>query len=147
MLVAALAVLGAAGTAAAAGTGMVGGAGLVGSGTPTGIVDPSAKAVFSRTLRMGCHGNDVTTLQTWLSDVGYAVPVTGRFDAVTKLAVKASSWSAPGARQRTVGNRTSATLLAAVQNDQDDRRARLHGRAHRAGVPAQAPVARAAAKD
>ena len=117
MLVAALAVLGAAGTAAAAGTGMVGGAGLVGSGNPTGIVDPEAKAVFSRTLRMGCHGNDVTTLQTWLSDVGYAVPVTGSFDAVTKLAVKRFQLArhlAPASG--TVGNRTSATLLAAVQN-------------------------------
>ena len=117
MLVAALAVLGAAGTAAAAGTGMVGGAGLVGSGNPTGIVDPEAKAVFSRTLRMGCRGNDVTTLQTWLSDVGYAVPVTGRFDAVTKLAVKRFQLArhlAPASG--TVGNRTSATLLAAVQN-------------------------------
>ena len=117
MLVAALAVLGAAGTAAAASTGMVGGAGLVGSGNPTGIVDPGAKAVFGRTLRMGCHGNDVTTLQTWLSDVGYAVPVTGRFDAVTKLAVKRFQVArrlAPASG--TVGNRTSATLLAAVQN-------------------------------
>ena len=117
MLVAALAVLGAAGTAAAASTGMVGGAGLVGSGNPTGIVDPGAKAVFGRTLRMGCHGNDVTTLQTWLSDVGYAVPVTGRFDAVTKLAVKRFQLArrlAPASG--TVGNRTSATLLAAVQN-------------------------------
>jgi peptidoglycan hydrolase-like protein with peptidoglycan-binding domain len=117
MLVAALAVLGAAGTAAAASTGMVGGAGLVGSGNPTGIVDPGAKAVFGRTLRMGCHGNDVTTLQTWLSDVGYAVPVTSRFDAVTKLAVKRFQLArrlAPASG--TVGNRTSATLLAAVQN-------------------------------
>ena len=117
MLVAALAVLGAAGTAAAAGTGMVGGAGLVGSGNPTGIVNPEAKAVFSRTLRMGCHGNDVTTLQTWLSDVGDAVPVTGSFDAVTKLAVKRFQLArhlAPASG--TVGNRTSATLLAAVQN-------------------------------
>ena len=117
MLVAALAVLGAAGTAAAAGTGMVGGAGLVGSGNPTGIVDPGARAVFSRTLRMGCHGNDVTTLQTWLSDVGYAVPVTGRFDTVTKLAVKRFQLArhlAPASG--TVGNRTSSTLLAAVQN-------------------------------
>jgi peptidoglycan hydrolase-like protein with peptidoglycan-binding domain len=117
MLVAALAVLGAAGTAAAAGTGMVGGAGLVGSGNPTGIVAPAAKAVFGRTLRMGCHGNDVTTLQTWLSDVGYAVPVTGGFDAVTKLAVKRFQLArnlAPASG--TVGNRTSATLLAAVQN-------------------------------
>jgi peptidoglycan hydrolase-like protein with peptidoglycan-binding domain len=117
MLVAALAVLGAAGTAAAAGPGVVGGVGLVGSANPTGIVDPGAKAVFSRTLRLGCHGNDVTTLQTWLSDVGYSIPVTGRFDAVTKLAVKRFQVArslAPASG--TVGNHTSAALLSAVQN-------------------------------
>jgi peptidoglycan hydrolase-like protein with peptidoglycan-binding domain len=116
MLVAALAVLGAAGTAAAAGSGGVGGVGLVGASNPTGIVDPDAKAVFARTLRMGCHGNDVTTLQTWLSDVGYVVPVTGHFDPVTKLAVKRFQlakklYPASG----TVGNRTSTALLTAVQ--------------------------------
>ena len=115
-LVAALAVLGAAGTAAAAGSGGVGGVGLVGSANPTGIVDPAAKAVFARTLRMGSRGNDVTTLQTWLSEVGYAVPVTGRFDSVTKQAVKRFQqakklYPASG----TVGDRTSTALLAAVQ--------------------------------
>jgi peptidoglycan hydrolase-like protein with peptidoglycan-binding domain len=116
LLVAALAVLGAAGTAAAASSGGVGGVGLVGSTNPTGIVDPDAKAVFARTLRMGCHGNDVTTLQTWLSDVGYVVPVTGRFDAVTRQAVKRFQvakklYPASG----TVGNRTSSALLSMVQ--------------------------------
>jgi peptidoglycan hydrolase-like protein with peptidoglycan-binding domain len=116
LLVAALAVLGAAGTAAAASSGGVGGVGLVGSTNPTGIVDADAKAVFARTLRMGCHGNDVTTLQTWLSDVGYVVPVTGRFDAVTRQAVKRFQvakklYPASG----TVGNRTSSALLSMVQ--------------------------------
>jgi peptidoglycan hydrolase-like protein with peptidoglycan-binding domain len=116
MLVAALAVLGAAGTAAAAGSGGAGGVGLVGSTNPTGIVDPDAKAVFARTLRVGCHGNDVTTLQTWLSDVGYVVPVTGRYDTVTKQAVKRFQFAkklypASG----TVGNRTASALLTAVQ--------------------------------
>jgi murein DD-endopeptidase MepM/ murein hydrolase activator NlpD len=116
MLVAALAVLGAAGTAAAASSGGVGGVGLVGSSNPTGIVDPSAKAIFARTLRVGCRGNDVTTLQTWLSDVGYVVPVTGHFDTVTKQAVKRFQvakqlFPASGA----VGNRTSSALLTAVQ--------------------------------
>ncbi len=118
LLVAALAVLGAASTAAAASSGGAGagGVGLVGSSNPTGIVDPDAKAVFSRTLRMGDHGNDVTTLQTWLSEVGYVVPVTGRFDAVTKQAVtrfQQARHLAPASG--TVGNRTSAALLAAVQ--------------------------------
>ncbi|MGH2892370.1 MAG: peptidoglycan-binding protein [Solirubrobacteraceae bacterium] len=116
MLVAALAVLGAAGTAAAAGSGGVGGVGLVGSTNPAGIVDPDAKAVFVRTLRVGCRGNDVTTLQTWLSEVGYIVPVTGHYNRVTKQAVKRFQlakrlYPASG----TVGNRTSAALLAAVQ--------------------------------
>ena len=116
LLVAALAVLGAASTAAAAGSGGVGGVGLVGSTNPNGIVDPGAKAVFSRTLRVGCRGNDVTTLQTWLSEVGYVVPVTGRFDTVTKQAVKRFQvakklYPASG----TVGNRTSSALLSAVQ--------------------------------
>ena len=105
-----------AGTAAAAGSGGVGGVGLVGAANPPGIVDPEAQAVFSRTLRVGCHGNDVTTLQTWLSEVGFVVPVTGRFDAVTKQAVKRFQvakklYPASG----TVGNRTSAALLSEVQ--------------------------------
>jgi peptidoglycan hydrolase-like protein with peptidoglycan-binding domain len=94
----------------------VGGVGLVGAANPTGIVNPGAGAVFARTLRVGCHGNDVTTLQTWLSDVGYVVPVTGRYDTVTKQAVKRFQLSkrlypASG----TVGNRTSSALLAVVQ--------------------------------
>lgn len=115
-LVAALAVLGAAGTAAAAGSGGMGGVGLVGTTNPTGIVDPDATAVFARTLRVGSKGNDVTTLQTWLSEVGYVVPVTGRFDTVTKQAVKRFQkakklYPASG----TVGNRTSSALLTAVQ--------------------------------
>jgi peptidoglycan hydrolase-like protein with peptidoglycan-binding domain len=116
LLVVALAVLGAASTAAAASSGGVGGVGLVRASNPTGIVDPDAKAVFGRTLRMGCHGNDVSTLQNWLSDVGFVVPVTGHFDAVTKQAVKrfqAANDLNPASG--TVGNRTSAALLAAVR--------------------------------
>ncbi|MGH2895754.1 MAG: peptidoglycan-binding protein [Solirubrobacteraceae bacterium] len=117
MLVAALAVLGAAGTAAAASSGGVGGVGLVGSANPTGIVDPEAKAVFARTLRVGDRGNDVATLQTWLATVGYLVPVTGHFDTVTKRAVKRfqqakSLYPASG----TVGDRTSTALLTAVRS-------------------------------
>ena len=116
MLVAALAVLGAAGTAAAASSGGAGGVGLVGSSNPTGIVDPDAKAVFARTLRLGDRGTDVTTLQTWLSTVGYVVPVTGRFDTGTKQAVKRFQ-QAKGLfpASGTVGNRTSSALLGAVQ--------------------------------
>jgi peptidoglycan hydrolase-like protein with peptidoglycan-binding domain len=126
VLVAAMAMFGAAGTAVAAGAGGAGGTGsaaagaggvgLVGSSNPTGIIDPDAKAVFGRTLRVGDHGNDVTTLQTWLSDVGYVVPITGRFDAVTKQAVKRFQQAKRlSPASGTVGNRTSAALLAAMQ--------------------------------
>jgi peptidoglycan hydrolase-like protein with peptidoglycan-binding domain len=116
LLVAALAVLGAASTAAAASSGGVGGVGLVRASNPTGIVDPDAKAVFARTLRMGCHGNDVSTLQTWLSDVGFVVPVTGHFDGVTKQAVKRFQVANNlNPASGTVGNRTSAALLAVVR--------------------------------
>jgi peptidoglycan hydrolase-like protein with peptidoglycan-binding domain len=116
LLVAALAVLGAASTAAAASSGGVGGAGLVRASNPTGIVDPDAKAVFARTLRMGCHGNDVSTLQTWLSDVGFVVPVTGHFDGVTKQAVKRFQVANNlNPASGTVGNRTSAALLGVVR--------------------------------
>jgi len=121
---AALSYLGVAGVASASagagspgGAGGAGGAGLVSATTPTGIVDPDAKAVFSRTLRVGDRGVDVTTLQTWLSDVSYVIPVTGSFDVVTKLAVtkfQVANHLAPASG--TVGDRTAAALFAAVQS-------------------------------
>ncbi len=71
---------------------------------------------FSRTLRKGERGQDVKTLQTWLSEVGDAVPETGYFGPMTKRAVRrfqlAYSLSpASGA----VGRRTAAALFAAVR--------------------------------
>jgi murein DD-endopeptidase MepM/ murein hydrolase activator NlpD len=111
-----LVVLGVTGVAAAATTG-AGGAGLVSAAAPKGIVDPDAKAVFSRTLRVGDHGVDVSTLQTWLSEVGYVIPVTGSFDVVTKVAVtrfQVAKRLTPASG--TVGSRTAATLFTAVQS-------------------------------
>lgn len=92
-----------------------GGAGLVAPTAPSGIVTPTGKAVFSRTLRKGQHGADVRTLQSWLSDVGLTVPSTGYFGVMTKSAVRSFQRSkhlkpASGA----VGNLTASTLLAAV---------------------------------
>jgi murein DD-endopeptidase MepM/ murein hydrolase activator NlpD len=101
------------GTPAVSGGG--GGAGLVSASTPTGIVDPSAATVFTRPLRRGDRGVDVSTLQGWLSDVGFMTPVTGRFDTVTKVAVtkfQLAKHLAPASG--TVGNRTAAALQAAV---------------------------------
>jgi peptidoglycan hydrolase-like protein with peptidoglycan-binding domain len=114
LLVAALALLVFAAPAAASS----GGAGLVTQAPAHGIVrDQSSTQVFSRTLRKGDSGNDVKTLQTWLSDVGYSVPVTGYFGSMTQQAAKRFQVAndlhpATG----TVGRRTAATLLSLVHH-------------------------------
>jgi peptidoglycan hydrolase-like protein with peptidoglycan-binding domain len=113
-VLAALALLAFASGAWAAGGGG-GGAGIVTPAAPTGIVTPGGRTVFSRTLRTGQHGSDVQTLQTWLSEVGYSVPATGYFGTMTKQAVRRFQEAkrlVPASG--TVGNRTAATLLAAV---------------------------------
>jgi peptidoglycan hydrolase-like protein with peptidoglycan-binding domain len=94
-----------------------GGAGLVSKASPNGLVRAKSSSVFTRTLRKGDHGNDVATLQTWLSDVGYYVPATGYFGPMTKSAVKRFQqrhrlFPASG----TVGTRTASALYRAVQN-------------------------------
>ncbi len=84
---------------------------------PSGIVTPSGSSpVFTRKLRKGERGADVQTLQTWLDDVGYSVPVTGYFGVITKGAVKRFQVAknlrpASGA----VGPMTAWTLLSAVK--------------------------------
>ncbi|MHB1836746.1 MAG: peptidoglycan-binding protein [Solirubrobacteraceae bacterium] len=107
---AALAGLG--GVAAAA----TGGAGLVAPTTPHGIVNPEASVVFTRVLRLGARGADVSTLQSWLTEIGFKVRDTGHFDRATKREVHlfqvANSLEPPSG---TVGRLTAAALLAAVQ--------------------------------
>jgi peptidoglycan hydrolase-like protein with peptidoglycan-binding domain len=113
LFLATLALLGLVGPASAAG----GGAGLVTPAAPRGIVTPSGKTVFARTLRRGQHGSDVRALQTWLSDVGFNVPATGYFGSMTKQAVttfQVTKHLSPASG--TVGNRTASTLLAAVKS-------------------------------
>jgi murein DD-endopeptidase MepM/ murein hydrolase activator NlpD len=70
---------------------------------------------FTRTLRRGQTGQDVKTLQTWLSEVGYTVPATGYFGSMTQSAVRHFQRAY---RLRpvsgTVGTKTASTLLAAV---------------------------------
>ncbi|MGH2927528.1 MAG: peptidoglycan-binding protein, partial [Solirubrobacteraceae bacterium] len=105
-----------AGTAIAAGSAGGGGASLVASTVPHGIVNPDAGAVFTRVLRVGTRGVDVTTLQSWLSTVGFSVPDTGYFGRMTKREVRRfqrSKHLRPASG--TVGVRTAAALLTAVQ--------------------------------
>lgn len=73
-------------------------------------------SAFGRTLRRGTRGQDVETLQAWLTEVGYRVPQTGYFGSATKAAVarfQRASHLAPVSG--TVGARTASTLLAAVK--------------------------------
>jgi murein DD-endopeptidase MepM/ murein hydrolase activator NlpD len=73
--------------------------------------------VFTRTLVQGMSGNDVKTLQTWLTAVGYPVPETGYYGTITRAAVyhfklahkllPTSGWY--------VAQRCAAALLAAVR--------------------------------
>jgi peptidoglycan hydrolase-like protein with peptidoglycan-binding domain len=110
----ALSVIAPAGTALADGSG---GAGIVTRQSPRGIVTADTTApVFTRTLRRGESGSDVTTLQTWLTDVGFPVPQTGYFGSITQRAVK-SFQRAQSLRPAsgTVGRRTAGRLLTLVK--------------------------------
>jgi peptidoglycan hydrolase-like protein with peptidoglycan-binding domain len=104
--------------ASAAASSSSGGAALIGTKPPQGIVHTharSASAVFARTLRRGQRGSDIKTLQTWLTDVGFAVPETGYFGDMTKAAVtqfQANNGLIPASGS--VGNKTAVVLLAAV---------------------------------
>jgi peptidoglycan hydrolase-like protein with peptidoglycan-binding domain len=103
--------------AAASTSHVSGGAAMVRQASPRGIVNPTGSgSVFTRTLRQGEGGADVKTLQTWLTDVGDAVPETGYFGPMTKTAVvdfQTSMSLAPVTG--VVGRLTAATLLAQVK--------------------------------
>jgi peptidoglycan hydrolase-like protein with peptidoglycan-binding domain len=100
--------------AAAAG----GGAGIAAPQSPHGF-DRGAivYTTFTRTLRVGERGQDVKTLQTWLSELGYTVPETGVFGPMTRDAVKQfqlnNQLRPPSG---SVGRRTASVLLSAVKN-------------------------------
>jgi peptidoglycan hydrolase-like protein with peptidoglycan-binding domain len=114
LLLTGLLTLCASGSALAGGTG---GAGLVGPAPTHGLQQvPSGAPVFTRTLRMGERGADVRTLQTWLTALGYQIPITGYYGSMTHAAVRSFQRHhhlrpASG----TVGRLTATTLLAAVR--------------------------------
>ncbi len=71
---------------------------------------------FGRTLRRGESGQDVRTLQTWLSEVGYGIPQTGYFGSVTQRAVKRFQGShALRPLTGVVGVKTASALRRAVR--------------------------------
>lgn len=94
-----------------------GGSGL----TPTSsqqkkVSETTGKSPFRRALRRGDHGSDVRTLQAWLDEVGYAVPVTGSFGSETVSAVKSFQRSRHlSPASGTVGDHTAMALQAAVK--------------------------------
>jgi peptidoglycan hydrolase-like protein with peptidoglycan-binding domain len=105
--------------AAANAVGPTGGAAITPPQSPTGL-DQSAVPItsasgFTRTLRRGQTGEDVKTLQTWLSEAGFTVPETGFFGPMTQGAVRHFQRSY-GLRpiSGAVGVKTATTLLGAV---------------------------------
>lgn len=94
-----------------------GGAGIAPVQHPRGLDSAAvAYSAFARTLRRGETGQDVKTLQTWLSEVGYRVSQTGYFGSATQGAVQRfqrahSLRPASGA----VGRKTASVLLSAVK--------------------------------
>ncbi|HZU61153.1 MAG TPA: peptidoglycan-binding protein [Solirubrobacteraceae bacterium] len=94
-----------------------GGAGLVPVDAPRGKVQAHAtSSVFTRLLRYGDRGNDVKTLQSWLTEVGYPVPNTGYFGPITLRAVKSFQRAHHLAVDGVVGPITSGALLSAVRD-------------------------------
>lgn len=94
-----------------------GGAGLVPEHAPRGKarVHAHTSSVFNRLLRAGDRGNDVKTLQTWLTEVGYPVPGTGYFGSHTLAAVKSFQRAHHLSVDGVVGPITAAALLSAVK--------------------------------
>lgn len=97
--------------------GGTGGAGLVAKHAPRRLVQAhlASSSVFTRLLEYGDSGNDVKTLQTWLTEVGYPVPSTGYFGSVTLAAVKSFQSAHHLTVDGIVGPITAAALLSAVQ--------------------------------
>jgi peptidoglycan hydrolase-like protein with peptidoglycan-binding domain len=74
----------------------------------------STGPVFDRALQYGDRGNDVKTLQAWLTQVGFPVEISGVFGRLTQAAVKHFQASRHLTVDGIVGPITSAALVEAV---------------------------------
>ncbi len=93
-----------------------GGAAILPPQNPRGFDSHAvAYSTFPRTLKRGESGQDVKTLQTWLTEVGDSVPQTGYFGALTLGSVKRFQRQSRLASSGVVGHVTAATLLAAMK--------------------------------
>jgi peptidoglycan hydrolase-like protein with peptidoglycan-binding domain len=84
---------------------------------PTGF-DPQAVSyqTFTRTLRKGDTGEDVKTLQTWLTEVGYRLTADGSFGPITLTIVKRFQKISKLSASGVVGKSTAAKLLSDVEH-------------------------------
>jgi peptidoglycan hydrolase-like protein with peptidoglycan-binding domain len=100
-------------TASAAGSG---GVALRAPQAPSGLDSSAAvSSNLSRTLRVGSRGQDVKTLQTWLTEAGYRIHASGTFGPNTAREVRAFQRAHKLQASGVVGAKTISALRAAVQ--------------------------------
>jgi peptidoglycan hydrolase-like protein with peptidoglycan-binding domain len=94
-----------------------GGVSIVTPSAPKGIVLlKNATSVFTRVLRRGDSGDDVRTLQTWLTSLGLKVSETGFYGSQTTAQVKRFQRShALRPPSGTVGAKTASMLFTAIK--------------------------------
>jgi peptidoglycan hydrolase-like protein with peptidoglycan-binding domain len=108
----ALAILLPAGAAAAS----TGGAGIAPPQSPHGFDGAAVSyTAFSRVLRIGTVGQDVKTLQTWLTESGFRVRASGTFGPLTARAVKGFQAAHRLQASGIAGAKTVSALRAAVR--------------------------------
>jgi peptidoglycan hydrolase-like protein with peptidoglycan-binding domain len=132
----------AAGPGASAASAAAGGTGGAGVGVapvqnPTGFDQKAVSyTTFTRTLRRGDTGEDVKTLQTWLGEIGYAVPAVGTFGPITFKQVRRFQRASRLQASGIVGRITVGMLLSDVRRQAADQAGTLSARATGTTTPA-----------